>query len=118
MPELWRSGGSPLEWALFGTLAGFGFYTFGLLGVYLLPIGLALLLPAAEGGLREASRAALSMPWLARLGAALLGFVLGSAPWWWATLFGAATVSELGGSAISGASMPTAISPSLAESRS
>jgi 4-amino-4-deoxy-L-arabinose transferase-like glycosyltransferase len=94
-----------LEWAVFGALAGFGFYTFGLLGVYLLPVGIALVAGLAAGGaLSQRLRAGLRLPSMARLGSALLGFVAGSAPWWWATLFGAATVSELGGSAIAGAS--------------
>jgi 4-amino-4-deoxy-L-arabinose transferase-like glycosyltransferase len=96
---------SPLEWALFGVLAGFGFYTFGLLGVYLLPMGLALVLRPESGSTPgQRLRAALSRPSLIRPGSALIGFILGSTPWWWATLFGAATVSELGGSAIAGAS--------------
>lgn len=87
------------EWALYGGLAGFGFYTFGLLGVYLAPIGLALLfLPNAKSSVWISS-AQTYLP-------ALLGFAVGSFPWWWATLFGAATVSELGGAAI-----PTDASP-------
>ena len=88
---------NPIEWLLFGWLAGFGFWTFGLLGVYLVPIGFALLLSRIN-----------SNPWTFRgrwvdYGLALLGFVFGSSPWWLATLAGAATVSELGGSAIAGA---------------
>ncbi|HLF02575.1 MAG TPA: glycosyltransferase family 39 protein [Anaerolineales bacterium] len=88
-----------LEWLVFGALAGFGFWTFGLLGVYLLPIGAALFFRSND--LRENLRALLS----ANYSLAALGFVGGSSPWWWATVFGAATVSELGGSAIA-ESMP------------
>jgi len=91
-----------LEWLGFGALAGFGFWTFGLLGVYLLPIGVALLL--WPGNLGEKVRSLFSPKSGANYLAALLGFGLGASPWGWATLFGAATLSELGGSAIAGAS--------------
>ncbi len=91
------------EWLGFGAVAGFGFWSFGLLGVYLLPIGVALLVQHPT--VRENLRAALSMTQGAKYLAALFGFGLGSSPWGWATLSGAATVSELGGSAIAGASL-------------
>lgn len=95
------------EWLLFGALAGFGFWTFGLLGVYLVPIGVALVAPyfyrraRREHGEVPGENAALSA---VNYLLALLGFAIGSSPWWWAALFGAATVSELGGSAIAGTS--------------
>ncbi len=89
-----------LEWGALGLLAGLGFWTFGLLGVYLLPIGLALLLERSKTNPGPAQWLALKQPLLYAL--AFLGFVVGSFPWWSATLAGAATVSELGGSAIAG----------------
>ena len=108
---------SHIEWLLFGALAGFGFWAFGLLGVYLLPIGVTL---TASFFYREDAkdtkisffslRARLPRFFLrSRLFAvktllALVGFAVGSAPWWQATLFGAKTLGELGGSAIAGAS--------------
>jgi 4-amino-4-deoxy-L-arabinose transferase-like glycosyltransferase len=93
------------EWLAFGTLAGFGFYTFGFLGVYLLPIGLALAWSrmSLEQNAATFVRALISTPALALPLVALLGFLMGSSPWWLATMFGAATLSELGGSAIAGA---------------
>ncbi|MBI3244773.1 MAG: glycosyltransferase family 39 protein [Chloroflexi bacterium] len=96
-----------LEWLLFGVLAGFGFWAFGLLGVYLLPIGIALILHQREHRDRKETTRfffVLSVDSVANYLSALMGFALGSAPWWWATLFGAETISELGGSAIANAS--------------
>jgi 4-amino-4-deoxy-L-arabinose transferase-like glycosyltransferase len=85
-----------LEWLAFGALAGFGFWTFGLLGVYLLPIGAAFFFLTDDW--RANLRGVLSANYLL----AVFGFFIGSSPWWWATVFGAATLSELGGSAIAG----------------
>ena len=111
------SSRSHVEWLLFGALAGFGFWAFGLLGVYLLPIGVAL---TASFLNREGAKDAKILFFSLRVGLprfflrgrvfavkallALAGFIIGSAPWWWATLFGAKTLGELGGSAIASAS--------------
>ncbi|HLB45536.1 MAG TPA: glycosyltransferase family 39 protein [Anaerolineales bacterium] len=94
-----------IEWLSFGVLAGFGFWTFGFLGVYLVPIGAALIFHHREhGDHRELKSKFLLVNSVVSYFLALLGFAVGSSPWWWATLFGAATVSELGGAAIAGAS--------------
>ncbi|MBM4421918.1 MAG: hypothetical protein FJ030_00835 [Chloroflexi bacterium] len=97
-----------LEWLLFGVLAGFGFWTFGLIGVYLLPVSIALVFHhrvhrehREESACQNPVRSVFSV---VNHILALSGFVIGSFPWWQATLFGAATVSELGGAAIAGAS--------------
>jgi 4-amino-4-deoxy-L-arabinose transferase-like glycosyltransferase len=108
---------SHVEWLLFGALAGFGFWAFGLLGVYLLPIGVVLAMPFlnredAKGAKILFSSLRIRLPRFFLRGRALAvnallalaGFAIGSAPWWWATLFGAKTLGELGGSAIASAS--------------
>ncbi len=95
---------SHVEWLLFGVLAGFGFWAFGLLGVYLAPIGIVFAVPFLN---REDARDAKFFSLRAFAANhlwAMIGFVVGSAPWWQATLFGAKTLGELGGSAIAGAS--------------
>lgn len=108
--RLREKGRSRIEWLLVGALAGFGFWTFGFLGVYLVPIGIALAAPLiyrrARRGRGESidENSAASVRSAAKCGAAFAGFAAGSSPWWWATLFGAATVSELGGAAVAGAS--------------
>ncbi len=61
---------SALLWGWFGLLAGVGFWTFGLILVYLLPIGILLLL-------RFRLRLWKRYLWC---GAA---FLIGSVPWWW-----------------------------------
>lgn len=82
----WRSG----RWLLFGIIAGFAFYTFPLILIYLIPIGLLLLYRLRLKAWREYL-------------IALLGFVLGSAPWWLALIHsGGALVAELTGSAVAG----------------
>ena len=82
----WRSG----RWLLFGSIAGFAFYTFPLILIYLIPIGLLLLYRLRLKAWREYL-------------IALLGFVLGSAPWWLALIqSGGALVAELTGSAVAG----------------
>ncbi len=105
-----------VEWLLFGALAGFGFWAFGLLGVYLLPIAIALVVPnvyrdplKGAGGAKGAKFLLVFLRVLCAFAvkylSALIGFALGSAPWWWAAASGgAAALSELGGSAIAGAS--------------
>ncbi|HLF28652.1 MAG TPA: hypothetical protein VJG32_20150 [Anaerolineae bacterium] len=82
------SAGSLLRWALFGLLAGFAFWTFGLILIYLIPIALWLL-----------HRQRLSAwPGYAVAG---LGFAIGSAPWWLAFgQMGSALIGELAGSAV------------------
>jgi hypothetical protein len=102
------------EWVLFGLLAGIGFWAFGFLGVYILPICMTLLWPKLnheDAGELVRTEAKFFLVFLRALRAyavnyflAFVGFALGSSPWWFATLFGAATLTELGGSAIAGAS--------------
>ena len=84
--DRWRAG----RWLLFGVIAGFAFYTFPLILIYLIPIGLQLLY-------RLQLRA-----WRDYL-IALLGFALGSAPWWLALIqSGGMLLAELTGSAVAG----------------
>lgn len=93
------------RWLLFGLLAGLGFWTFGLILVYLLPLAVFLL---ARGG-RGAWRGLLL---------AGLGCVSGSSPWWGYVLAqGAAALHELGGSAIAGASSAGLVGNTLAHTR-
>ncbi len=101
---------SHVEWLWFGVLAGFGFWAFGFLGVYLAPIALTLATTILNReGAKDAKLFSIIFLCALRVFAvnalfAFVGFAIGSAPWWWATLFGAATISELGGSAIARAS--------------
>jgi 4-amino-4-deoxy-L-arabinose transferase-like glycosyltransferase len=82
-----------VEWLLFGLLAGVGFWGFGFLGIYFPPIVIAFLYHYIK------SRKTISpISFLSFISFAFLGFVIGSFPWWQATLFGAETISELGGS--------------------
>ncbi len=82
---------SSFVWLVFGLLGGLGFWTFPLVLVYLVPAVVFLLIVQRRSFLR----------W----GVAVLGFVIGAAPWEWFTLTrGATTVAELSGSAIAGAS--------------
>jgi len=84
--------------ALLGFLSGLGFWGFALIVVYLLPILIYLLFIELTSG--QARRRVL-IHWLL-FG---LGFSLGAAPWLWFTLTnGLTTLTELSGSAISGAS--------------
>ncbi len=81
------------QWGLLGFISGLGFWTFPLIGVYLLPTVSYLLW----------TRRWRWPHWLLLL----LSFGLGAAPWGWSTFtHGAATLAELGGSAIAGASAP------------
>ncbi|CAG0936230.1 hypothetical protein TFLX_05096 [Thermoflexales bacterium] len=78
------------RWLLFGIIAGFAFYTFPLILIYLVPIGLLLLYRLRLKAWREYL-------------IAFLGFALGSAPWWLALIqSGGALVAELTGSAVAG----------------
>lgn len=88
-----------LEWLLFGALAGFGFWGFGFLGVYFPPIMVALLYKRSEhSDLKKFFASAFSPRKMLDYAIAFMGFAIGSFPWWQATLFGADTLSELGGS--------------------
>ncbi len=78
------------RWLLFGFVAGFGFYTFPLFLIYLIPIGVWLLL---------------QRKWSAWRGYAigLIGFVIGAAPWWIALIqSGGVLINEMIGSAVAG----------------
>lgn len=82
----------PGRWLLFGLLAGLGFWTFGLILVYLVPLAAFLLV---RGLWRQ---------WKAALLAGI-GFLVGGSPWWeYVLTHGAVALHELGGSAIAGAS--------------
>ncbi|MBI5052486.1 MAG: glycosyltransferase family 39 protein [Chloroflexi bacterium] len=86
-------GSEFVEWFLFGLLAGVGFWGFGFLGIYFPPIAIAILYHYFK------SRKTISfIPLVSLISFAFLGFAIGSFPWWQATLFGAETLSELGGS--------------------
>lgn len=90
------------HWLLFGLLAGLGFWTFGLILVYLAPLAAFLLVR----GLRRRWRAVLL---------AGIGFLGGSSPWWGYVLtHGLVAVEELGGAAIAGASPGGPIENALA----
>jgi 4-amino-4-deoxy-L-arabinose transferase-like glycosyltransferase len=78
------------RWLLFGVIAGFAFYTFPLILIYLVPIGLLLLYRLRLKAWREYA-------------IALAGFALGSLPWWWALIqSGGVLIAELTGSAVAG----------------
>jgi 4-amino-4-deoxy-L-arabinose transferase-like glycosyltransferase len=84
--DRWRAG----RWLLLGIIAGFAFYTFPLILIYLIPIGLLLFYRLRLRVWREYL-------------IALLGFALGSAPWWWTLIqSGGVLVAELTGSAVAG----------------
>ncbi|HET7091372.1 MAG TPA: hypothetical protein VFL17_22290, partial [Anaerolineae bacterium] len=89
-----------LRWGLFGLCAGFAFWTFGLILVYLIPLSLWLL----YRGRWSAWRGYLI---------AIAGFAAGSLPWW-ASIgqFGGALLGELAGSAIAN----TVAAPTILES--
>jgi 4-amino-4-deoxy-L-arabinose transferase-like glycosyltransferase len=84
------------RWLLFGLLGGLGFWTFPLVMVYLVPAVIYLVIARRRP--------------LGGWALAALGFAAGAAPWWTYTLRqGAATVAELSGSAIAGASLPNPV---------
>ncbi len=64
---------SAWRWAVFGLAAGLGWWTNALVVVYALPVGIYILSRIVRGGIR---------PPLVGVGLALLGFFIGSAPWW------------------------------------
>lgn len=77
-------------WLLFGLVAGFAFYTFPLVLIYLVPIGLWLLYRQRLTAWR-------------RYLVALLGFAMGSAPWWVALIqSGGVLLAEMTGAAVAG----------------
>jgi hypothetical protein len=78
------------RWLIFGLVAGFAFYTFPLILIYLIPIGLRLLY-------RLRLRA-----WHSYL-IALVGFAIGAAPWWLALIqSGGVLLAEMTGAAVAG----------------
>ncbi len=92
-----RSGSISVSgfWLLWGLLAGFGFWVFGLTLVYSIPAGITLI----RSAVRSQGRSAAAVLFLAGV-----GFLLGSAPWWMGAMqlgLGRLT-AELGGSAIAG----------------
>lgn len=98
------------RWLLFGLLAGLGFWTFGLILVYLVPLAVFLLVRGWRVWKVGAQGLA---PLLAGL-----GFVIGSSPWWGYVLAqGAVALHELGGSAIAGASPAGPVGNALAHTR-
>jgi len=93
-----RPPSSVFLWVLLGLLSGLGFWGFALIVVYLVPIVLYLLFIELTSG---QTRLRVLIHWLL-FG---LGFAGGAAPWLWFTLTNdLKTLTELGGSAISGAS--------------
>jgi 4-amino-4-deoxy-L-arabinose transferase-like glycosyltransferase len=78
------------RWLLFGLIAGFAFYTFPLILIYLIPIGLLLLYRLRLKAWREYV-------------IAFAGLVIGSAPWWLALIqSGGTLIAELTGAAVAG----------------
>lgn len=93
------------QWFLFGFLAGFGLWVFGLTLVFSAPAGLYLL---GREGVRV-WKGALSwgkgfMAWLVPGSVAGIGFLVGGGPYWVGAgqLGGTQVAAELGGSAIAG----------------
>lgn len=64
------------QWALLGLCAGLGWWANGLIIVYMLPVAVMLLYVLL---VRHAIKLAPSVPYIA---IALVGFIIGSAPWW------------------------------------
>lgn len=87
-----------LWYALWGMLAGVGFWAFGLTLVYIVPAGLAI----AWHDVRSADRRRLGVSWMA----ALIAAAIGMSPWITTAASGsfAVLLRELTGSAIAGAS--------------
>lgn len=95
-----RWNGSPAAppWVTFGLgiLAGLGWWTFPLIGVYLLPIAVYVFLTGLWPGRLASFKHLLPV---------VLGFGIGASPWLWFVISGGLTaVTETGGSAIVGAS--------------
>jgi hypothetical protein len=84
--DRWRAA----RWLVFGLVAGFAFYTFPLVLIYLIPIGLWLLYRLRANAWRSYLIAG-------------LGFAIGSAPWWLALIqSGGVLLAEMTGAAVSG----------------
>jgi hypothetical protein len=82
------------RWLIFGLIAGFAFYTFPLVLIYLVPIALWLLyrLLRSTRGWRLT---------LGEIGLAAFGFAIGSVPWWIALLqSGGLPIAEMTGAAV------------------
>jgi hypothetical protein len=93
----------PAAWLALGFAGGVGLWTFPLIGVYLLP-GAAYVLARQWGAAKLAAPSA-GRQRLAGWGLLAAGFAVGAAPWWWFTFTSTpATLSEMFGSAIAGAS--------------
>jgi hypothetical protein len=75
-----RSLPSAIRYLLIGLVAGFGFYTFSLFLIYLIPVSVGLLFYFFKHELRTWRQ-----NWRAILGRyslGLIGFLIGAAPWW------------------------------------
>ena len=94
-------GSGLAEWFLFGLLAGVGFWGFGFLGIYFPPIAIAILYHYFKSRKIVSRISFISLisfgSFISLISFAFIGFALGIFPWWQATLFGAETISELGG---------------------
>ena len=89
-----------VRWGLLGFVAGFAFWTFGLVLIYLIPLSIWLLLRH-----RLAAWRGYAMAWL--------GCAIGSAPWWLAIAqLGGSVVNELAGAAVAG----TVVAPTWLDS--
>ena len=95
----------PALWLAFGFVGGLGLWAFPLIGVYLLPAaGYVLLRQRAALAFRDGQPIGWRQIWRG-WGLWAAGLAIGAAPWWWFTLTSSqATVSEMFGVAIAGAS--------------
>ncbi len=85
---------SVARWLLFGIVAGFAFYTFPLVLIYLVPIGLWLFYQLRLKAWRSYLIAGLAM---------CCGVAIGSAPWWLALIqSGGVLLAEMTGAAVAG----------------
>lgn len=88
--DRWRAA----RWLLFGMVAGCAFYTFPLVLIYLVPIGLWLLYRL---------RAQTWRSYLITVLATCFGVAIGSAPWWLALIqSGGVLLAEITGAAVAG----------------
>jgi hypothetical protein len=78
------------RWLLLGIVAGFGFYTFPLFLIYLVPVTIWLLIQRQSSTWRGYA-------------IGLIGFLIGAAPWWIALIqSGGVLINEMIGSAVAG----------------